>query len=190
MEHVDPNIFRASPFPLDGGRVGVGGVCAGFAEDGDKGFDGASRTVTADAGANTPSQPSPVEGEGFSRFGRTDRVSGRMVRRARNLRAQPTWTEARLWERLRQLPVRFRRQAPMGQYVVDFVCHRANLVIEVDGGVHQRPDVAVRDLARDAWLISQGYTVLRFTTQQVENDIDGVVRDIRNAASNRLRQVI
>jgi 5-methyltetrahydrofolate--homocysteine methyltransferase len=78
----------------------------------------------------------------------------------------------------------------MGHYVVDFVCHRANLVIEVDGGVHQRPDVAVRDLARDAWLISQGYTVLRFTTQQVENDIDGVVRDIRNAASNRLKQVI
>jgi very-short-patch-repair endonuclease len=78
----------------------------------------------------------------------------------------------------------------MGQYVVDFVCHRANLVIEVDGGVHQLPDVAVRDLARDGWLISQGYTVLRFTTQQVENDIDAVVRDIRNAASNRLRQVI
>ena len=77
MEHVGS--LRASPFPLDGGRVGVGGVCAGFAEDGDKGFDGASRTVTADAGANTPSQPSPVEGEGFSRFGRTDQVSGRMV---------------------------------------------------------------------------------------------------------------
>jgi very-short-patch-repair endonuclease len=113
-----------------------------------------------------------------------------MVRRARSLRAQPTWTEAGLWDRLRQLPVRFRRQAPMGQYVVDFVCHRANLVIEVDGGVHQLPDVAVRDLARDAWLISQGYIVLRFTTQQVENDIDGVVRDIRNAASNRLKQVI
>jgi very-short-patch-repair endonuclease len=113
-----------------------------------------------------------------------------MVRRARSLRAQPTWTEAKLWDRLRQLPVRFKRQAPMGHYVVDFVCHRANLVIEVDGGVHQLPDVAVRDLTRDAWLISQGYTVLRFTTQQVENDIDGVVRDIRNAASNRLKQVI
>ena len=188
MEQLNP--IRATPFPLDGGRVGVGGARAGFAEDGAKGFDGASRVRTADVGANTPSQPSPVEGEGFSRFGRTDQVSGKMVRRARALRATPTWTEAKLWDRLRLLSVRLRRQAPMGRYVVDFVCHRANLVIEVDGGVHQRPDVAVRDLERDAWLISQGYAVLRFTTRQVENDIDGVVRDIRNAVSNRLKQVI
>jgi len=78
----------------------------------------------------------------------------------------------------------------MGRYVVDFVCHRANLVVEVDGGIHQLPDVAVRDLERDVWFISQGYAVLRFSTRQVETDIDGVVRDIRNAASNRLKQVI
>lgn len=188
MENLEP--FLASPFPLDGGRAGVGGARAGFAEDGDKGFVGAPRAQMAEPGVNTPSQPSPVEGEGFSRFARTDQVSDKMVRRAKSLRAQPTWTEAKLWDRLRQLPVRFRRQAPMGQYVVDFACHRANIVIEVDGGVHQRPDVAVRDLTRDAWLMSQGYTVLRFTTWQVENDIDGVVRDIRNTASNRLKQVI
>jgi very-short-patch-repair endonuclease len=188
MEHIEP--FRASPFPLDGGRVGVGGARAGLAEDGAKGFDGASRAQYADAGANTPSQPSPVEGEGFSQFARTDRASGQAIRRARAMRTTPTWTEAKLWDRLRLLSVRFRRQAPMGRYIVDFVCHRANLVIEVDGGVHQLPDVAVRDLERDAWLSSQGYTVLRFTTRQVENDIDGVVRDIRNAASNRLKQVI
>ena len=190
MEHVDPTIFRTSPFPLDGGRVGVGGARAGFAEDGTKGFDGASRTLIPDSRANTPTQPSPVEGEGYSRFGRTDQVSGRMVRRAQSMRAQPTWTEAKLWDRLRQLSVRFRRQAPMGRYVVDLVCHRANLVIEVDGGVHQRADVAVRDLERDAWFDSQGYAVLRFSTKQIEDDIDGVVATIRNATSNRLKQVI
>ena len=77
MEHVGS--LRATLFPLDGGRVGVGGVCAGFAEDGAKGLDGASRAPISAAGANTPSQPSPVEGEGFSRFGRMDQVSGRMV---------------------------------------------------------------------------------------------------------------
>ena len=188
MELVGP--LRATPFPPDGGRVGVGGARAGFAEDGAKGFDGAPRISTFDAGANTPSQPSPVEGEGFSRFGRTDQVSGRMVRRAQSMRAQPTWTEAKLWDRLRLLSVRFRRQAPVGRYIVDFVCHRANLVIEIDGGVHQRPDVAVRDLERDAWFDSQGYAVLRFSTRQVEDDIDGVVSSIRNATSNRLKQVI
>ncbi len=77
MENVEQ--FRASPFPLDGGRVGVGGARVGFAEDGDKGLDGASRGLTPDAGANTPSQPSPVEGEGFSGFGRTDQASCRTV---------------------------------------------------------------------------------------------------------------
>ncbi len=78
----------------------------------------------------------------------------------------------------------------MGRYIVDFVCHRANLVIEIDGGVHQRPDVAVRDLERDAWFDSQGYAVLRFTTRQVEDDIDEVISSIRNATSNRLKKVI
>ncbi len=188
MEQVDP--IRATPFPLDGGRVGVGGARAGFAEDGAKGFDGASRTPMADTGANTPSQPSPVEGEGFSRFARADRASEQAIGRARRLRAAPTWTEVKLWDRLRLLSVRFRRQAPMGRYIADFVCYRANLVIEVDGGVHQLPDVAVRDLERDAWLISQGYTVLRFTTRQVEDDINGVVRTVRNTVSNRLKRAI
>jgi very-short-patch-repair endonuclease len=104
------------------------------------------------------------------------------------LRATPTWTEAKLWDRLRLLSVRFRRQAPVGRYVVDFVCHRADLVIEVDGGVHQRMDVAVRDLERDAWFESQGYSVLRFSTRQVEDDIEMVMSTIRNAASNRLKR--
>ncbi|MDP3369551.1 MAG: endonuclease domain-containing protein, partial [Brevundimonas sp.] len=138
----------------------------------------------------TPSQPSPVEGEGFSRFARADRVPGQAIRRARVLRTTPTWTEAKLWDRLRQLSVRFRRQAPMGRYIVDFVCHRANLVIEVDGGVHQRTEVAVRDLERDAWFASQGYTVLRFSTRQVEENIEAVISAIRNVASNRLKRVI
>jgi very-short-patch-repair endonuclease len=191
MEHVDPTVSRTSPFPLDGGRVGVGGVRAGFADERAKGFvDDASRGPMADDDARTPSQPSPVEGEGFSRVARTDHASGKMIRRARGLRATPTRTESKLWNRLRQLSVRFRRQAPMGPYVVDFVCHRAALVIEVDGGVHQLTDVAARDLKRDAWFDSQGYTVLRLSTRQVEDDIDSVVATIRNAASNRLKKVI
>jgi hypothetical protein len=64
------------------------------------------------------------------------------------------------------------------------------LVIEIDGGVHERLDVAVRDLDRDAWFESQGYVVLRFSTRQVESDIDAVISAIRNAASNRLKRVI
>jgi very-short-patch-repair endonuclease len=106
------------------------------------------------------------------------------------MRAEPTWTEARLWEELRKLPVRFRRQAPIGPYVADFICHRASLVIEVDGGVHELTDVAVRDLQRDAWFNGQGYEVLRIPGRRVTDDLDGAVAEIRRVASNRLKQVI
>jgi very-short-patch-repair endonuclease len=106
------------------------------------------------------------------------------------MRAELTYTEALLWERLRRLPVRFRRQPAMGRLVPDFACHTASLAVEIDGGVHSRPDVAVSDLDRDAWFRSQGYAVLRFSTRQVEDDLDGVLAVIRNAVSNRLKKVI
>jgi len=106
------------------------------------------------------------------------------------MRADPTWTEKKLWERLRTLSVRFRRQAAVGPYVADFLCHRASLVVEVDGCVHTRTDVALRDLARDAWFETQGYTTLRVSTREVEADMDAVVSRIRNLASNRLRKVV
>jgi len=106
------------------------------------------------------------------------------------MRAAPTWTEKKLWERLRMLPVRFRRQAPLGPYVADFLCHRASLVVEVDGGVHTRTDVALRDMARDAWFETQGYITLRVSTRDVEADMDSVVTRIRNLASNRLGKAV
>ena len=75
---------------------------------------------------------------------------------SRRLRAAMTYPEQKLWRRLRKLDAHIRRQAPLGRYIVDFVCHRACLVIEVDGGIHQREDVALRDVERDDWLRSQG----------------------------------
>ncbi|AQR61285.1 hypothetical protein BZG35_06190 [Brevundimonas sp. LM2] len=103
------------------------------------------------------------------------------VARARKLRAEPTRTEAKLWDHLRHLDIRFRRQAPIGPYVVDFACHSAKLVIEVDGGIHDLTDVALRDLRRDEWLTSQGYRVLRIPTKRVEADIKSVVAEISKA---------
>ena len=181
----------SSPFPLDGGRAGVGGEGTVHVGDGTNGVVGkTSRAPPSDDCARTPSQPSPVEGEGFSRFARTDAKSTRAIKRAKNLRSKPTRTETRLWDRLRPLSVRFRRQEPMGSYVVDFVCHRANLIVEVDGGVHDRTDVAVRDLKRDAWLASQGYEVMRFSDKAVAENVETVVSAIRNAVSNRLKKAI
>jgi very-short-patch-repair endonuclease len=74
--------------------------------------------------------------------------------------------------------------------VPDFACHRAALVIEIDGGVHQRPDVARRDLERDEWFESQGYAVLRVSTGEVEADLDGLLIRIRALASSRIGKVI
>ncbi|AYG95288.1 DUF559 domain-containing protein [Brevundimonas naejangsanensis] len=171
-----------APFPLDGGRAGDGGVraaAAGRARE-------ASPCLVLKPFASTPTHPSPIEGEGFER----ERTSARVVKRAREMRAEPTWTEKKLWERLRALPVRFGRQAPVGPYVADFLCHRAALVVEVDGDVHDRTDVALRDLKRDAWFESQGYFTLRVSTRAVEADMDAVVTRIRNLASNRLGKAV
>ncbi len=101
---------------------------------------------------------------------------------ARRLRQYPTDAEQRLWSRLRQRQIegaRFRRQAPIGPYVVDFVCFGARLVIEVDGGQHaQQQD---RDAQRTTWLEAQGFRVLRFWNHEVLGNIEGVAETIAGA---------
>ena len=84
------------------------------------------------------------------------------------MRRQPTFTEKLLWKALRRLEHHhFRRQAPFGRYVVDFVCHCSRLIVEVDGGIHDLDEVVARDAERDAWLTSRGYRVVRFRNSKV-----------------------
>ena len=100
---------------------------------------------------------------------------------ARRLRREMTPFEKRLWFELRRLPIQnshFRRQAPFGPFIVDFVCHGARLVIEVDGGAHLAPDVALLDLERQQWLEGRGYRVLRFTNRRVLAEMPDVLREI------------
>ena len=98
---------------------------------------------------------------------------------AKRLRRNATFVERELWKAQRHLDgVHFRRQAPMGPYVVDFICHRARLIIEIDGGMHEMDVVAQRDAKRDAWLKEREYRVLRFKNAEVIANIDGVVRAI------------
>jgi len=101
-----------------------------------------------------------------------------VTRRARALRRRPADAERAEWRRVRydQLGVRFRRQHPIGPYVVDFVCLTARLSVEVDGGQHA--DRAGRDKVRDAWLEAQGFTVLRFWNTQVLGELDAVMDQI------------
>jgi very-short-patch-repair endonuclease len=99
---------------------------------------------------------------------------------ARNLRTTPTDAEMHLWSRLRRKQLyglRFRRQHPMGIYVVDFFCADAKLIIEVDGGQHA--DDSDR---RTVWLEPRGYRVIRFWNNEVLTNIDSVLSAIAEAA--------
>ncbi|RYF88027.1 MAG: DUF559 domain-containing protein [Caulobacteraceae bacterium] len=73
-----------------------------------------------------------------------------------------TLAETALWKALRRSPLRFRRQAPMGSYIADFVSHAAKLVVEIDGPFHETPEARAHDARRTAWLNSIGYRVIRF----------------------------
>ncbi|MBN2619518.1 endonuclease domain-containing protein [candidate division WOR-3 bacterium] len=102
--------------------------------------------------------------------------------RARRLRKNMTDAERKLWYRIKrkQLGVRFRRQQPIGRYIVDFVCFERKVIIEVDGGQH---DQCLGDTKRDACFGRQGYHVLRFWNNEVLRNIDGVIEAIRQEIS-------
>jgi very-short-patch-repair endonuclease len=75
--------------------------------------------------------------------------------------------------------IKFRRQEPIGNFIVDFVTYEKRLVIEIDGGQHNEVEGREKDQQRDAWLQSQGFRVLRFWNHEVLQNIDGVLEVIR-----------
>jgi len=90
-----------------------------------------------------------------------------------------TDAEVKLWNRIRSrlLGIKFRRQHPLGPYIVDFVCLERSLIIEVDGGQHAG---SLPDVHRDEWLQEQGFRILRFWNQEVLGNIDGVLYQLLN----------
>lgn len=102
---------------------------------------------------------------------------------ARELRKNPTLSETRLWRAISNKKLdglRFRRQHPVGNFILDFYCPSHKLVIEVDGDYHQQRQQY--DNARTEQLEQYGYKVLRFTNQAVMNDLEAVLDEIRKAA--------
>jgi len=100
---------------------------------------------------------------------------------ARQLRHRQTDAEIRLWAELRKLRsngIKYRRQHPIGNYIVDFVCLEEKLIIEVDGGQHNLESEITKDESRTKWLESEGYRVLRFWNNDVLTNIDGVITRI------------
>ena len=98
--------------------------------------------------------------------------------RARDLRKNSTYAERHLWFHLRakRLGFKFKRQVPMGTYIIDFICLEKRLIIELDGGQHM--DNHAYDMKRTTWLNLQGYNVLRFWNHDVLQQTPSVIEVI------------
>ena len=105
----------------------------------------------------------------------------RLTPLARSLRRGATAAERRLWQGLRRKQVeafRFRRQVILGDFIADFACFDARLVVEVDGATHSTEAEIAGDAVRSSALAKQGYVILRFTNGEVFRNLDGVLDTI------------
>ena len=111
----------------------------------------------------------------------------KLLRYAQNLRKNMTKEERHLWyDFLKVYPIQFKRQYVIGNYIVDFYCYRAKLIIELDGSQHYDPDVIPYDQNRTNYLQQQGYVVLRFTNTDVTEEFRAVCERIDYAVRSRL----
>ena len=96
---------------------------------------------------------------------------------ARKLRKNSTEQERLLWKLLRNrqfMNLKFKRQFPIGDYIVDFICEEKKLVIEIDGGQHNEPENISSDNTRTKYIESCGYKVIRFWNNEISNNLEGV----------------
>ena len=132
---------------------------------------------------NLTPNPSPTRrGEQISA-----EVAEKMKEIARKLRKTATKSEEILWEALRNRGLdnyKFRRQHPIASFVVDFFCHQQNLIVEVDGSIHDLPEQQELDRQRQQILESMGYGFVRVSAHQVETDLPQVFYTIRNALNS------
>lgn len=106
--------------------------------------------------------------------------------RAKDLRNRMTEAEIVLWGYLKQKPLgyKFRRQHPLGFYIADFYCHKLLLVIEVDGKIHEREDVARNDKERQNVIEGLGLKVIRVSNDEVNKQLEKVVSTIEEFINN------
>jgi very-short-patch-repair endonuclease len=106
------------------------------------------------------------------------------IDRAQQLRKISTEAESLLWIRLRNKKLeglKFRRQHPIGRFIVDFYCHEKRLVVEVDGGIHNEAEIKERDEGREDELRSFGLAILRFTNEEVINNMKMVLEKLKES---------
>ena len=110
--------------------------------------------------------------------------SRNLVTFARKLRQNQTEAEKTIWLKLRGKQigdVKFRRQQPIGPYIVDFVCFERKIIIEIDGGQHNESELKRKDEERTVWLEERGYQILRFWDNEVLKNINSVLQRIKEA---------
>ena len=108
---------------------------------------------------------------------------------ARTLRKNMTDSELKLWSRIRRkqmFGLQFYRQRPIGNYIVDFYCPQAQLVLEVDGSQHANGLMLKKDNYRDSYLKQQGIKILRFDNLQVLNQLDAVIEKVYRSIASRI----
>ena len=107
--------------------------------------------------------------------------------RSQVLRKQMTKEERHLWyDYLKSYPVQFKRQYPIGCYIVDFYCYRGRLVVELDGAQHCEPSAVAYDRKRTEYLRQQGLYVLRFSNRDVMEQFRSICETIDHAVRDRL----
>lgn len=111
-------------------------------------------------------------------------ASDKAYKNARRLRRELSLPEKLLWVRIRRSELHFRRQHPIGNYVLDFYCPTAKLAVEVDGQAHDFGDRPQRDDRRANWLKAQGIDVLRIAAKEVLRDPDEIAEAVINYCAN------
>ena len=103
------------------------------------------------------------------------------IERAKMLRRRLTPPEVKLWQavRRRKLGVHFRRQHPIGPWILDFYCHACRLAVEIDGACHDDPDRLARDRRRALWLEKRGISTFRIPARSVLVNFDGVLEGLK-----------
>ena len=117
---------------------------------------------------------------------------GKLYQYGRELRQESTEAEKLLWEELRNRKfngLKFRRQHPLDKFIVDFYCNEKKLVVELDGSVHDEKINKEYDEARTAMLVGLNIIVLRFKNEEVINDMQGVLKKIRDVANMLNRDI-
>jgi very-short-patch-repair endonuclease len=110
---------------------------------------------------------------------------------AKKLRKIQTESEKLLWSRLNNnqiIGLQFRRQHPINRFIADFYCPKIKLIIEVDGSIHELPEYQVHDLGRSDVLNDFGITVIRFTNEQIIENIDSTVEQIKKISESLLNE--